>query len=140
MASKPMQQKREADVLKEIIQWLKSQRIRHWRNNTQGNIKWGEGGMGVLVPSSRVGSPDIEGQLKDGRYFCIEVKRPGWKPPKEPATLAMNKPWSHYARQRQWLRETVENNGIGFFALSLDDVIKELGGGLGDDRGTTDEV
>ncbi|CAK0774884.1 hypothetical protein CCP3SC1AL1_760005 [Gammaproteobacteria bacterium] len=116
----------EADVLAQILAWLKSNGFRCWRNNVQGNITHTGNGCAVLVPSSRAGSPDIEGQLKDGRYFCIEVKSSLWRPPKEPQSLRNNKAWSHYVRQRTWIEDTNAYGGLGFFATSLGEVIVRL--------------
>ena len=73
----------EAPVVVQILKWLKANGFRCWRNNGQGTVVHTSSGAGAMVPSSRPGSSDIEGQLKDGRYFCIEVKRPDWTPPKE---------------------------------------------------------
>lgn len=116
----------EAELQAQIIAWLKAQGLRCWRNNVQGNILHTGNGAAILVPSSRAGSPDIEGQLRDGRYFAIEVKRPTWTRPKEPRSLKINKAWAHYSRQKAWLDETNNYGGVGFFATSLEQVIERL--------------
>lgn len=117
----------EAKILTDIQTWLKQMRLRHWRNNVQGNIVHTGKDSAVQAPSSRAGSSDIEGQLPDGRYFCIEVKKPGWKPPTPPKSLKASKAWAHYSRQKNWIDETNANNGIGFFATSLEQVQEMLG-------------
>lgn len=117
----------EAIIVSQILAYLKLKQIRHWRNIVQGTLRRLGPGRAVLTPSVRPGASDIEGHLPSGRYFAIEVKRPGWKPPKEPATLKASETWMHYTRQRQWIIDTIKHGGIGIFATSLDEVIQALG-------------
>lgn len=117
----------EAVILTQILAYLKMRQIRHWRNVVQGTLRMLGPNRAVMTPSTRPGASDIEGHLPSGRYFAIEVKRPGWKPPKEPASLRGNEKWAHYCRQRQWIIDTIKHGGIGIFATSLDEVIQALG-------------
>lgn len=97
----------EADVTKQIRSVLKISHVWHWK-------VWQ--GMG-----SYRGVSDIVG-IHAGRFLAIEVKHPGWRAPGPTA-----KSYRHYKEQQDFLQHVRDNGGIGFFATSVDDVIRELG-------------
>lgn len=104
----------EADVLKQISQYLRIKGYMHWRNNTGARafdytrksdgrtshnfFQWGKKGSG-----------DIFGLTKEGKLFSIEVKRKGKKPTPE---------------QYKFMTDIILSNGIAFVAYSVEDVIK----------------
>lgn len=61
-------QKTESQIQKEILEALQSRGLFCWRNNTgrRGGVAYGH-----------KGSPDIIGMLPCGRFFGVEVKKPG---------------------------------------------------------------
>lgn len=71
---------READIQRAIIDWLSASGIFHWRVCLAAV----PGGGGKFFRKNPMkGHPDIAGVLKGGRYFTVEVKRPGrgkWLP------------------------------------------------------------
>jgi hypothetical protein len=62
------------------------------------------------------GCSDILGQLKDGRFLAIEVKRPPWTAPKD----------DHEKDQADFLAKVNAANGVAFFATSIDQVAENL--------------
>lgn len=88
---------KEADITRQIRDFLKMQNIWHWKH-------WS--GMG-----SAPGVSDILGCYQ-GRFMAIEVKRPGRK-----ATDA----------QRRFIDNVNDAGGIGFVADSIEDVVEGLG-------------
>jgi hypothetical protein len=59
----------------------------------------------------KAGVSDIIGQLNDGRFFCIEVKRPKEKPTRE---------------QLAFLQMVRESNGVSGWADNVEDALKIL--------------
>lgn len=59
---------------------------------------------------------DVVGQLVDGRFFAVEVKRPGWTHPRN----------EREEDQEKFINAVNENGGIGLFATSVDDVMEAL--------------
>ena len=102
----------EADTQKLILSYLKRHPLVAWcgrfNSGRKGNIRF----------SSVDNLPDILGQLKDGKLLAIEVKNESWKGPKTP----------HELGQAEFLACVLDNNGVGLFATSLDDVIEVMGG------------
>lgn len=117
----------EAVVLQAILAWLKAQGFWVWRSATQGQIRHGAPGTAFLTPSAAPGCPDILGVLPDGKALMIEVKKPGWKPPREPAGCKASAEWSRYALQRSWIDRCNKNNGIALFAQCVEEVEYILG-------------
>lgn len=99
----------ESDLTSAVRTMLKDIGIFHWK-------QW-QGPM-----SQPKGVSDVIG-IVDGRMFAIELKRPGWKPPKPGKTTA----WKHYCQQEFFLKTVRENGGIAFFAQSIEEVIDGLG-------------
>jgi len=100
----------ERDVLSAILDYLPlCPRVAwHSRMNSGGMVN----PNGQYVRFAFRGCPDIIGQLKDGRFFCIEAKRPGKNATPE---------------QWEFLCKVNRNMGVGFVATSVDDVRKALG-------------
>jgi hypothetical protein len=61
--------------------------------------------------NKQTGVSDIIGQLKDGRFFCIEVKRPKEKPTKE---------------QLHFLKMVRESGGVSGWADNVKDALNIL--------------
>jgi len=89
----------EAETQKLIIQWLQAAGIFAWRNNSgkRGGVSYG-----------LLGSPDIIGMTKSGRFFGIEVKSP---------TGTISDSQKHFKAQ------CVASGGLYILARSLDDVL-----------------
>jgi hypothetical protein len=124
-----MEDMKEADVLKSVLEYLKLRGILAWRMNT---------GAGVLVDGARhasrfvrfgfPGCADILGVLDDGRFLAIEVKSDTGRASKE---------------QLIFLAEVAKRGGVAFIARGIEDVdahlfldeesatkaIKRIGGG-----------
>lgn len=100
----------ERDVLSAILGYMPLCKRVAWaaRMNTGGM----QNAAGQYVAFGFPGLSDIIGQLTDGRFLAIECKRPG-----KTAT----------AEQWQFLCNVNRNNGVGFVAVSVDDVRAQLG-------------
>ena len=98
----------EQDIQREILGWLSSQGIFHWRVSL-GGVKHG----GVRKKNPMAGHPDIAGIIPNsgGRYFAIEVKKP-----KEKAE----------EHQVGWLKRLHDSGCLVFVARSLEDVQRML--------------
>jgi hypothetical protein len=92
----------EAEVLSDVLSYLRARGIYHWRNNSgyRGNVHFG-----------KVGSADILGILEDGRLLAIEVKS-----------------MTGVATEDQliFIAEICKRGGLAFIARSVDDVIGHL--------------
>lgn len=100
---------REATIQKAIIAYL----------NLHPNVAWcvrlNSGVMtieGRLFKASFRGCSDIIGQLKDGRFLAVEVKRPNRKPTDD---------------QAAFLHKVSSNGGVALVASSIDDVERNIG-------------
>ena len=72
----------------------------------------------VVIYAHGLASPDVHCTLKpSGRRFVIEVKRPGWKGPRDQREL----------RQEAYIERVRACGGYGMFATSWDQVAAELG-------------
>jgi hypothetical protein len=94
----------ERDVLGAILEWLPYCKAVAWfaRMNSGGyEIK------GQFVRFGFKGCPDIIGQLRDGRFLGIEVKRQGAEPTEA---------------QVEFLGKVQRHKGVAFVAHSLEDV------------------
>ncbi len=116
----------EADVQKSILEWL---RFNHWLTGrfnagaVTGEYTDQHGTTrSRFVKFSDYGDPTITQPdilaFRDGRALALEVKRPGWKPPK-PGT----RDYERYQRQRRFLERWQEAGGEAAFVTSLEDVI-----------------
>ena len=100
----------ETEIQKSISRYLNLKGIFNWPTHA-----------GQIIPA-HTGVSDIVGSLPgNGRIIAIEVKLPGWKPPKEET-----KAYKHYLRQRNFLENIRKSNGIAFFATSVEEVISQL--------------
>jgi hypothetical protein len=97
----------EADLLRQVRDWLDSKLYFYWRQNTQATRIRG----GVRVKSSAVGAADLMGILPNGRYFCIECKIKGNKQSFE---------------QKVWQEAVEKNHGIYILAYDLETIVKRL--------------
>ena len=72
----------------------------------------------VVIYAAGLASPDVHCTLKNsGRRFVIEVKRPGWKGPRDQREM----------RQEAYIDRVRACGGYGMFATSWDQVAAELG-------------
>lgn len=96
---------KEADVQRQILGWLKYQRKdvpMFWRNNT-GAIRMDK----RFIRFGAVGSSDILGVMKDGRFLAIEVKS------------AKGRLTKH---QKAFIDGINNAGGVAFVARSIEDV------------------
>lgn len=93
----------ENSVKNDVMDYLTSLGIYHWRNNTgrRGKVNYG-----------RIGSSDIIGLLHNGRLLAVETK----------CKTKQTKD------QKEFQRNIEANNGLYILAFTLDDVIKGLTG------------
>lgn len=98
----------ERDIQSAILQFLRAHPKVAWiaRMNTGGMHRDDDEGRTRYIPFAFVGCSDILGQLKDGRFLAVEVKRPGNGPTPE---------------QTAFLETVCRHNGVGFVARSVDD-------------------
>jgi len=99
---------KEAELTRAVRDMLKSLKIFHFKH-------W----AGPMT--SPKGISDILGCYK-GRMIAIELKKPGWKPPKP-----TSKAYKHYRHQADFIDAVRRAGGVAFFAQSIDDVIDGLG-------------
>ena len=91
----------ENTVKNEVMEYLDSLNIYHWRNNTgrRGKVNYG-----------RIGSADIIGLLLDGRLIAVETK----------CKTKQSK------SQKEFQANIEDNNGVYILARSVDDVKTSL--------------
>jgi hypothetical protein len=99
---------KEGDILRQIMAYLKANRIYSWRQNT-GGVPLGDGKG--FRPAATRGVPDIIGILPGGRMLAIEVKSEKGRITPE---------------QESFLDEINRNGGVAFVARSLDHVVSTL--------------
>ena len=99
----------ERDVQSAVLDMLKLRRDVAWfeRMNTGGMVN----PNGQYVRFGFKGCADILGQMRDGRFLAIEVKRPGAVPTEE---------------QQEFLGRVQRAGGVAFVAWSVDDIAKGL--------------
>jgi penicillin-binding protein-related factor A (putative recombinase) len=97
----------EADLTKQIQDVLNACKIFHWK-------QW----QGMM--STPRGVSDILGCYQ-GKLLAIEIKAPKWKPP-----LPSTKAYKHFKEQEDFIFQVNKAGGIGFFAQSVEEVIKTL--------------
>ncbi len=98
----------EADIQKSILDYLRTRGYFCWRNNT-GMQRSQYDGRERFIRYGLVGSGDLLGLTKEGRFFSIEVKRPGKKPTPE---------------QIEFMATINQMKGLALVAYNVDDVIK----------------
>jgi len=98
----------ESDVLAAVLKYLKHHsKVGHvWRQNTGAHEVEGR-----YIQYGTRGCPDILGWLKDGRFLCVEVKRPGGMP--SPDQIA-------------FMTNATKDNCIAFVARGIEDVQRAL--------------
>ena len=92
----------EADVLDQVLAYLRLRGVDAQRRNTGGMVN----ARGQYVAFGQPGDPDIQGVLDDGRAFMCETKADNWKP-------RGRKQREHFARQVARLNRTNEAGGVG---------------------------
>jgi hypothetical protein len=103
---------KESLIAKSIETLLRYCQIFHWRMYTGPRLYKGK----KFLPSLQVGMPDIIGVLPDGKFFAIEVKKPGGDI--TPAQL-------------DTIQAINARGGIAFIATRVEDVKQNLGAYLG---------
>jgi len=104
----------EAEVLRAVLAMLHHHPQVAWaeRMNTgAGRLVQRDGRPGHFVRFAFRGCSDVVGQLTDGRFLAVEVKRPGGR---------------LTASQAAFLELVRDNGGLAFVATSADDVPKNL--------------
>lgn len=108
----------EKQIQSQILQWLESQKIFHWRQNTGGMKRRYEDKNGnskeYFVRFGYPGISDILG-CHLGRMFAIEVKRPGGRLTRE---------------QKQFLLNLRSAGGVAIVSDSLDGFVYDFTMGL----------
>ena len=84
---------------------------------------WAVGARPVSIGAGTLGENGISDLLvcHKGEFIAIEAKRPGWNPPGR-----QTKAYKHYYNQKQFLDSIIAAGGKGFFATSVEDVVKKL--------------
>lgn len=100
----------ETEVLSAVLQALRYHQSVAWcqrMNSGAGKLTYPDGKQSRFLRFGFPGCPDIIGQLKDGRFLAVEVKRPsGDVSPDQAAFLEMVR----------------KNGGVGFVARRVEDV------------------
>lgn len=102
-----MRQIKESDIQKDILDYLK---IKHYVVFKHRNVGIYKKETGTYIPLAfgEKGISDLLACAPDGRFWAIEVKKPGGRP--SPDQLA-------------FIESVKRNNGVAFIAESLDEVI-----------------
>lgn len=100
---------READIQRAILDYLRAHPMVSWRARMNTGAATTEAG-GFIRFAFR-GCPDIIGQLTDGRFLGIEVKRPGGKVSPE---------------QAAFIERVNRHHGVACVAYSVEDVERLL--------------
>ncbi|MCX7698803.1 MAG: VRR-NUC domain-containing protein [Candidatus Goldbacteria bacterium] len=98
----------EKDIQRDILSFLRLNKIFCWKNNNVGIYKKE---TGSYIPSQIQGISDIIGILPDGRFLAIEIKREGGK---------------LTDKQIEFLNNIKKNNGLTIIAYSVKDVVEKL--------------
>ena len=102
----------EKQIENEILNWLSSQGIFAWKNQSVGIYNpVRKAFMRRTSPHHIKGVSDILGILKDGRLLAIEVKAKYGKPSPE---------------QTLFIEKIKKNGGIAFIARSIQEVSEEF--------------
>ena len=102
--------KKETDLVKECLAYLKLKGIMAWRNNTGGTVSEYKGRK-RFTRFGQPGSVDILGILPYGQLLAVECK------------VGKNK---LTAIQEDWLSRAKEHGAKVIVAYSLDDVMSEV--------------
>lgn len=111
--------------MRQVLEYLKFSGIVAWRNNTGAMATVSRTGRTYFVRFGIRGQADITGLLPDGRRLEIEIKTPEEMEKIRTGRIPQSKR-KHIEEQKLFLRMINENNGVGFFASSVDDVREKL--------------
>jgi len=109
----------ETRITKAVRSVLKTCGVFHWKQ-WQGPMSQPKGVSDLLGIRTVTITPEMVG-MKVGIFTAIEMKQPGWKPPR-PGTRA----YDHYGNQKRFIDKIIRAGGVGFFAQSIDEVIDGL--------------
>jgi hypothetical protein len=101
----------EKFIQKAILDYLGARGYVCWRNNSGVFRPENKDGSRRFFRAGAVGTGDILGLTKTGRFFTIEVKRKGAKPTPD---------------QAAFMFRVTASGGLAILAYSVDDVIKFL--------------
>lgn len=104
----------EAQVLAAVQQALNHHHAVAWHqrmNTGAGKLVYRDGDASRFLRFGFPGCPDIIGQLMDGRFLAVEVKRPSGKLSDE---------------QKQFLALVRDNGGVSFVARCVEDVASSI--------------
>lgn len=99
--------KPEAGIQRAILDYLEIRQYFCWRNNTGAAVS-SYNGKSRFFRYGLIGSGDILGLTKAGRFFSVEVKAPGKKPSEN---------------QENFIAKVNASGGLAFVAYDVDDVI-----------------
>jgi penicillin-binding protein-related factor A (putative recombinase) len=99
---------KESQIQKAILDYLHIKKYLVFKHRNVGIFKQ-DTGRYIPLAAGEKGISDIIGCTPQGKFLAIEVKMPGKKPSPE---------------QIEFLSKVERNNGVGFVAYSLDDVIQ----------------
>lgn len=115
-SDKTMPEPTEAQVLSAVLQAINTHKSVAWHqrmNTGAGKLVYKDGEASRFLRFGFPGCPDIIGQLRDGRFLAVEVKRPSGKLSDE---------------QKQFLALVRDNGWVSFVARRIEDVFSALGG------------
>ena len=115
---------KEHDIQTQILEFLKLKGIVAWRSNTGASV-FRNKGKNYFVRFGIPGQADITGILPDGRRLEIEVKTPEELEKIRSGKIPPSKR-QHIAEQKLFLKIINENNGVAFFASSVEQLINKL--------------
>ena len=103
----------ENDPKKAILALLRLHPAVAWaeRFNTGATVVDIPGQKRRFIKYAFVGCSDILGQMKDGRFIAVEVKRPGVNAEKKATD-----------EQKAFIKKVRQNNGIGIISGSVEEV------------------
>lgn len=101
---------KESDIQRAILDFLQAKKILAWRCN-MGAVLVSRDSKIRFSKNPNKGIPDIGGVLQGGRYFAIEVKRPGGRLSPE---------------QKGWIERLSAQGVICIVATSVEDVRRGL--------------
>lgn len=108
----------EKVIQAQILEYLAADRRVAWAERFNSGTIWmrGSGKTRPFRANTLEGCPDILGQMNDGRFLAIEVKRPGWKCPSDEREVA----------QSIFLEKVRRYHGVADFCCSVDDTERLL--------------
>lgn len=118
-SNKPLESEPQRDIIKflchhpsvAIVERINSGAIQSDKYFVRFHILYSRDHKGRKMRKS-----DVCGMLTDGRYYAVEVKRPGWTKPKD----------QREQEQMNYVEYVRHCGGIGLIATCVDDVISEF--------------